>query len=188
MTTPSGTISMSDVNTELGYASTANISLNQATVRTLAGVPSGTISMNNLRGKSNKPVISGGNILDSGGYRYHFFDSTATLTVTSIPTSPFSVDATIVAGGGGGGLDWGGGGGGGGGYTFAYGVTVTSYTLYVGAGGASGDGNDGGWSHAFGNYAWGGGGGGHVLLVGGRAGGCGGGAGGSGKVIIRYPY
>lgn len=54
MTLPTGTISMSQVNTELGYSSTATISLNQAAVRTLAGVPSGTISMNNLRGKSNQ--------------------------------------------------------------------------------------------------------------------------------------
>lgn len=44
---------MSQVNTELGYSSNATISLNQTAVRTLAGVPSGTISMNNLRGKSN---------------------------------------------------------------------------------------------------------------------------------------
>lgn len=53
MTLPTGTISMSQVNTELGYSSNATISLNQTAVRTLAGVPSGTISMNNLRGKSN---------------------------------------------------------------------------------------------------------------------------------------
>lgn len=53
MPTPTGTISMSDVNTELGLTSTATISLNDAAVRTLAGVASGTISMDNLRGKSN---------------------------------------------------------------------------------------------------------------------------------------
>jgi hypothetical protein len=53
MPTPTGTISMSDVNTELGRSSTANISLNETAVRTLAGVASGTISMDNLRGKSN---------------------------------------------------------------------------------------------------------------------------------------
>jgi hypothetical protein len=54
MTLPTGTISMSQVNTELGLASTTLISLNQANVRTLAGVGgSGTIiSMNDLRGKS----------------------------------------------------------------------------------------------------------------------------------------
>lgn len=45
---------MSQVNTELGLSSTTTISLNQSNVRTLAGVPSGAISMNNLRGKSNQ--------------------------------------------------------------------------------------------------------------------------------------
>lgn len=58
MPTPTGTISMSDVNTELGRSSTANISLNETAVRTLAGVASGTISMDNLRGKSNAPAAT----------------------------------------------------------------------------------------------------------------------------------
>jgi|APGre2960657404_1045060.scaffolds.fasta_scaffold15031_2 hypothetical protein len=53
MPTPTGTISMSDVNTELGRSATASINLNEAAVRSLAGVASGTISMNDLRGKSN---------------------------------------------------------------------------------------------------------------------------------------
>lgn len=55
MPTPTGTISLSDVNVELGRSSTANISMNEAAVRTLAGVGgSGTvISMDNLRGKSS---------------------------------------------------------------------------------------------------------------------------------------
>jgi hypothetical protein len=46
---------MSQVNTELGYSSTATISLNDAAVRTLAGVGGSgtTISMSNLQGKSN---------------------------------------------------------------------------------------------------------------------------------------
>lgn len=52
MTTPTGTISMSDVNAELGKASTALISLNDGDVRNLAGKASGIISMDNLRGKS----------------------------------------------------------------------------------------------------------------------------------------
>lgn len=55
MPTPTGTISLSNVNTELGRSSTANISMNEAAVRSLAGVGgSGTvISMDNLRGKSS---------------------------------------------------------------------------------------------------------------------------------------
>ena len=53
MTLPTGTISMSQVNTELLISpSTTTISLNQANVRFVAGVPTGTISMNDLRGKS----------------------------------------------------------------------------------------------------------------------------------------
>jgi hypothetical protein len=55
MPTPTGTISMSDVNVELGRSSTTTISLNETVVRTLAGVASGTISMNDLRGKSSGP-------------------------------------------------------------------------------------------------------------------------------------
>lgn len=53
MALPTTTISMSQVNTELGRSATASINLNESAVRTLAGVASGTISMNNLRGKSN---------------------------------------------------------------------------------------------------------------------------------------
>jgi hypothetical protein len=53
MTLPvSGAISLSQVNTELGKSSTAQISLNDLSVRTLAGISSGTIAMNNLYGKT----------------------------------------------------------------------------------------------------------------------------------------
>ena len=58
MALPTGTISMSQVNTELGRSSTATISLGETAVRTLAGVASGAISMDNLRGKSNAPAVS----------------------------------------------------------------------------------------------------------------------------------
>ena len=52
MTTPTGTIAMSDVNVELGLPSSTVITLNDTAVRNLAGIASGAISMNDLRGKS----------------------------------------------------------------------------------------------------------------------------------------
>jgi hypothetical protein len=56
MTTPSGQISLSQVNTELGLTSTATITLNDTAVRSLAGVTTtnSTIAMSNLQGKSNQ--------------------------------------------------------------------------------------------------------------------------------------
>jgi hypothetical protein len=58
MPTPTGTISLNDVNIELGRSSGSNINMNDSAVRTLAGVGgSGTvISMNDLRGKSSLTV------------------------------------------------------------------------------------------------------------------------------------
>lgn len=54
MTLPaSGQISLSQVNTELGYSSTASITMNDSAVRTLFGVASGAISMSNGWGKAN---------------------------------------------------------------------------------------------------------------------------------------
>jgi len=52
---PGSSLSFSQVNTELGYSSTAQISLNDAAVRTLAGVGASpaTIAITNLSGKSN---------------------------------------------------------------------------------------------------------------------------------------
>jgi hypothetical protein len=49
----SGAISLNDVNVELGLSATAPISLNDASVRTLFGVASGAIDMNDGYGKSN---------------------------------------------------------------------------------------------------------------------------------------
>lgn len=52
MTLPVGQISLSQVNTELSIPATTTITMNQANVRALAGVPTGAISMSNLQGKS----------------------------------------------------------------------------------------------------------------------------------------
>lgn len=59
MTLPAGQISLSEVNVELNLSPTATISLNDAAVRSLAGVPSGAIAMSNLQGKSNNPFFFG---------------------------------------------------------------------------------------------------------------------------------
>ena len=54
MTLPASpnTITLAMVNTELGYASNAYITLNDSAVRTLAGKATGAISMSDLHGKS----------------------------------------------------------------------------------------------------------------------------------------
>ena len=53
---PGSSMSFSQINTELGLSSTATISLNDAAVRTLAGVGASpaTISITNLSGKANQ--------------------------------------------------------------------------------------------------------------------------------------
>jgi len=53
----SGPISLGDVNEELGKSSTATISLNDSDVRGLAEIPSGEISLGDLRGCSSTPSV-----------------------------------------------------------------------------------------------------------------------------------
>jgi hypothetical protein len=129
MSTPTGTISMSDVNTELGRASNTNISLNEGVVRTLAGVSSGTISMDNLRGKSNHTPYS-----DVAGFSYTGGDQSYT-----VPSGITSILVRV----------WGAGGGSGfvapagalGGYSEAIFSTSpgTVFTVVVGRGGLYGN-------------------------------------------------
>lgn len=70
MTLPaSGPISFNAINVELGVAGTTNANINQASYRTLAGVPSGTISLSNFYGKSNRVVIS----LTASGNNYDVY-------------------------------------------------------------------------------------------------------------------
>lgn len=64
MALPTGTITMSQVNVELRKSATATITLNDTLVRRMAGKTTGTISMNDLRGKTytvavNTQVFSG---------------------------------------------------------------------------------------------------------------------------------
>ena len=70
-------ITMAQVNTELGRASNAAINLNETAVRTLAGVPSGIITMHDLHGKSavtlafnnaNALFLYNGDVYNAGGF------------------------------------------------------------------------------------------------------------------------
>ena len=48
-----GPVTGSSINLELGLSATANSNMNQANFRTLAGIPSGVITLSNFYGKSN---------------------------------------------------------------------------------------------------------------------------------------
>lgn len=92
MTTPTGTISMYNVAQELGIAA-AGINLNMGSVRALAGQPSGAVTLNNLRGKSNLPPVS---------------VSVANVSATRMTnnTGTATVQATVNASGGSGGFTY----------------------------------------------------------------------------------
>lgn len=81
MTLPStGSISMSQVNVELGRSATANLTMNDSALRALAGKPSGTVALSDLRGKTQNtaPTISAAKTYDSS-------TDIITLTLGGIP-------------------------------------------------------------------------------------------------------
>jgi hypothetical protein len=82
-----------------------------------------------------KTTAKGGTITYSGGYAYHTFNSSQTLSIES----PGTVDYLIVGGGGGGGDRHGGGGGAGGFLSGTLSISQGSYAVTVGAGGAGGN-------------------------------------------------
>lgn len=108
MTTPSGTISASDVNTELGRASNAAFNINEGSntvlgPRFLAGIfTSGTaISMNDLRGKTlfkvTGPASVAGNGQQLGAGDITAVTGAATVTATG-GDSPYTYSWTYVSG------------------------------------------------------------------------------------------
>ena len=73
MTTPSGTISMRNVNEELNRSQTSPINFSDQYVRQLAKRLSGSFSMSDLRNKTRSPGNTGG-----GGTAVHYLESPAT--------------------------------------------------------------------------------------------------------------
>lgn len=91
-------------------------------------------------GEAEYATISGGTESSSGGFDYHAFTSSGTLTVSA----PGIVEVLAVGGGGGGGGYYSGGGGGGGGVVLATVYVEANVTITVGAGGAGATGNTSG--------------------------------------------
>lgn len=85
MALPTGTISLSQVNSELGRSPTQSINLNDTAVRSLAGKASGAISMNDLRGKSAvQPLAASASPSYLSGYGYgSSYASTDSTTCTA---------------------------------------------------------------------------------------------------------
>ncbi len=91
MTLPvSGPISLNAVNVELGLSGTTSINMNQASVRTLFGVPSGTIRMSDGYGKANQFAFTISSDTTNGNLR--------TLAVNAGWNQTSKVVATISAG------------------------------------------------------------------------------------------
>ena len=192
MAVPTGTASLLDIQNEFGGSNP--IGLNEY-YGAAAGVPtSGTISINNLRGKANvfifsvtgsvqyanlntlasnagwdgsKPVTC---TINSGVWLYSNSTGTAGLTIGSFPGGLTLANYGYIIGMGGNGSYSGSGAGGGVGlYNTSTGVTIQNYSYIAGGGG----GGSGAWTNA--TRSGGGAGG-----SGGRAGGSGGAAGGGG--------
>lgn len=115
MTLPvSGAISFNAINVELGVAGTTQASLGQASYRTLAGVPSGAISMSNFYGKSNRVALS---------YTYSANTANAALNLSAISgyvSGKSDITVTINTG------------------VYVYATTTGGYGLNI-TGGATGD-------------------------------------------------
>jgi hypothetical protein len=178
----SGSISLSQVNVELGRSATASINKNESAVRTLFGVASGAISMSQGYGKANQFAFSIASNQTNANLR--------TLAVNAGWNQSSSVVATIN-----GGVYLSSNGTGTPGLTidgsFPNGVSLTNNGFIVGMGGAGGKG--GGANNATPVAGAGGSGGGLALLAsvgvsitnnGTIAGGGGGGGGGQGGTHI----
>ena len=178
----SGAISLNDVNVELGNTATAQISMNDAAVRTLFQVASGAISMSDGYGKSNSfstTITSNQVDLDLRTYAVNAgWDESSALEVTIDTGIVCSASTTGVYG-----LYVSG--------SFPGGVTLINNGYILGRGGNGGSGYIGYIQYANG---YSGGGGGPALYVSasvtidntnGTIGGGGGGGGGGGAAVVN---
>lgn len=166
----SGPITLAAINAEFGRGLNLNAYRGTQYYTSSGGpftFPSGAISFSNFYGTqlaANFINATGGTVTTSGNFRIHTFTGSGTFTVTSAPAGK-TLEYLIIAGGGAGGYGGNTGGGGAGGYrTGTFSPSVTSYTITVGAGGASASGatlNNGSASSAFSITSIGGGSGGY---------------------------
>lgn len=131
--------------------------------------------------RSNRTAVytaSGGTkVLGSDGFTYHVFQkgNTDNFVITEAPGAVSGIEVLLIAGGGGGGIQHGGGGGAGALYhNPSYAISAGSYTVTIGAGGASASAGN---PSVFNNITMNGGGVGGRMASPGTAGGSGGGGG-----------
>lgn len=92
MTLPaSGPISFNAINVELGQPGTTTANINQATYRTLAGVPSGQISLSNFYGKSNRVAIA----LTASGNNYDVYTNRGGSYISGVSDLTVTVPGTV---------------------------------------------------------------------------------------------
>ena len=100
----SGAISLDDIHVEAGGTSGTSASINDSDIRDMIDKSDGaTASFDEYYGASSSTHIggTGGSTTTSGNYKYHYFTSSGTLSLTSIGSGGPSntVDYIIIAGG-----------------------------------------------------------------------------------------
>ena len=193
-----GPVSLASIRTELELPGAGPISLNDAAIRSFAGVPFGPISFRDLLGKSLRSKGVGGTEIEyfigAQKFRAHVFNTNGNFTIEGVSATGSDIQYLVVGGGGGGGGGAGvfesgggaGGGGGSGGIVTGLLPVLGPVTLFVniGVGGGGGytnmRGYTGGTSSIGGIVAQGGAGGGYGGVTGSDGGSAGGGGGGSG--------
>ena len=132
----SGAISLDDIHVEAGGTSGTSASINDSDIRGLICKSCGaTSAFNEFYGASNDSYIggTGGQTTTSGNFKFHYFNSSGTLSLSSTGQGDGSntVDYIIIAGGGGGGQHGGGGGGAGGYLTGTFSASATNYSVTI---------------------------------------------------------